>query len=95
MTGYMLRNSEKFLLFAMMVLNSLMVILEVLLSLSALCLYTLSPNHQNIKTATQSSSRKWWGLDMKGKGWPTLKMAILGSGTHCLSLAPKLSRLQH
>ena len=90
---WLLKIPEKFLLFAIMVLNSLMVILEVLLSLSALCLYTLRPNHQNIKTATQSSSRKWWGLDMKGKGWPTLKMVKLGSGTHCLSLAPKSSRL--
>ena len=92
---WLLKIPEKFLLFAMMVLNSLMVILEVLLSLSALCLYTLRPNYQNIKTATQSSSRKWWGPDMKGRGWLTLKMVLPGSGTHCLSLAPKSSRLHH
>ena len=30
---------------------------------------------------------------MKGKGWPTLKMVLPGSETHCLSLAPKIVKI--
>ena len=46
---------EKFLLFNVLALNSLMVFLEVLLYLSALLLLYPIPNHQNIKATTQSS----------------------------------------
>ena len=53
-----LRNSEKFLLFAMWYLTVLVVFLEDLLSQGMLLLLYLVPNHQHISAAMKSSLRE-------------------------------------
>ena len=52
---------EKFLLFNVLALNSLMVFLEILLYESMLLLLYPIPNHQNIKVTMQSSPQDTQG----------------------------------
>ena len=90
----LLQLPKKFLLYAILALNSLMVFIEVLHKLNALLLIYLKPSHQLIKDTTQSSPRAW-GVHHKDLQNIVYLMVILGEEFYCLNLISVSSQLDH